>query len=113
MQLRRERHPEAVPFFYVGFRRRFRMRVAVVAKLGVALRSGPECIPALLRFVERHTRFVSSVEAAEAGADIHMRLIAERPKLIFDSGILIERLDERANRVKRWHAHFLFQLLIR
>ena len=78
----------------------------VVAQGAVALRVGPEAVPAPLRAVERERGVVERADVAEAGADVDVGRGAERLQLLLDARVLAQRLDEGADRVERRQSIF-------
>lgn len=75
--------------------------------VGVPL--GPEAIPAPLPAAEGKRRLGDRREVAEPGADVDPGPRAEARQLLLDARILLERLDEAADRKLRRQIHLRFE----
>src|SRR5439155_22360537 len=93
----------------IGIARRGRVARAVDVRAyrGAALGRGPELVPAPHGAIERHRLLVDDRDVADAGADVHVALGAERLQVLLDAGILAERLNERADGVLHHRAHLV------
>src|SRR5436190_23612322 len=75
-----------------------------------SLRRRPEFVPSPDRLIEDARLLVDDGQLADAGTDVDVRLDAERLEILFDAGVLTERLDEGADGVLHHRAHFVVEL---
>ena len=84
--------------------------IDVRAQRGAALGRGPEFVPLPQRAVVRDRLGRGDGDLAQACSDVDVRLSAERLQIVFDAGILRQRLDECADARQHHRPHFVFEL---
>src|ERR1051326_2103207 len=75
-----------------------------------ALRRGPELVPAPDGAVVHARLFVNDRQLSDPGADVDVRLRAEGLEILFDAGVLPERLDESTEGEMHHRSHLVVEL---